>query len=124
MAHMRGSQGDMLLDITWLSHRGMVFRIVCASAASKAATYRPSCLGIARSFRPLTAAEREGISVARLRAVRARKGERLDALVARTGSVWNAQQTAVANGVEEHTALRGGQLLKVPVLERYVPPAP
>ena len=62
--------------------------------------------------------------MARLRAVRARKGERLDALVARTGSVWNAQQTAVANGVEEHTALRGGQLLKVPVLERYVPPAP
>jgi predicted Zn-dependent protease len=124
MAHMHGSQGDMLLDITWLIHRGMVFRIICASATSKAAAFRPSCLGIARSFRPLTAAERDGISVARLRAVRARKGERLDALVARTKSVWNVQQTAVANGVEEHAPLRGGQLLKVPVSERYVPGGP
>jgi predicted Zn-dependent protease len=124
MAHMRGSQGDMLLDITWLSHRGMVFRIVCASAAGKAAAYRPTCLAIARSFRPLTPAERDGISVARLRAVRARKGERLDALVARTNSVWNAQQAAVTNGIEEYAPLRGGQLLKVPVLEPYVPSAP
>jgi len=124
MAHMRGSKGEMSLEITWLAHRGMIFRIIGASSRETAPTYRGVFTEIGRSFRPLTVAERAGMRIAILRLVPARAGEALDALVRRTTSAWTAGEIAVANGMTAAAPLRAGELVKVPVSEPYVPAPP
>lgn len=121
MAQMRGAKGEMLLDITWLAYRGMIFRIIGASVRQTAVAHRSAFTEIGRSFRPLTAAERDGIRIARLRLVAARNGEAFEALTLRTKSAWSAEQVAVANGMAADAPLRAGELIKVPVSEPYVP---
>jgi predicted Zn-dependent protease len=124
MAHMRGSKREMVLDITWLEYRGMIFRIIGASAREASSAYRSVFTEIGRSFRPLTAAERDGIHIARLRLVPARNGEAFDALILRTKSAWSAERIAVANGMAADAPLRAGELIKVPVSQPYVPARP
>ncbi|UCE86589.1 MAG: M48 family metalloprotease, partial [Deltaproteobacteria bacterium] len=121
---VRSSRGVAFLDLVWVAHAGQVFRFSGLCSASNAASYRPVFREIARSFRSLTRAERDGIQEARLRIVPARDGETLAAFAARTGSTWTPEELAVANALETGMRLRGGQPVKVPVLERYTPQPP
>jgi predicted Zn-dependent protease len=75
----------------------------------------------ARSFRPLTPADRAGIRVLRLRLATAREGEGLADFSRRTHNDWDAQRTAIANGLFASARLTQGQLLKIAVLEPYTP---
>jgi predicted Zn-dependent protease len=74
---------------------------------------------VARSFRPLTAAERAGVKEARLRLVTARAGETIEALALRVKSAWTKEEVAIANGLAVGDRLREGQLIKVTMAEAY-----
>ena len=65
------------------------------------------------SFRPLNSGDRASIKETYLRIVTAKDGERLSDLAQRTGNVWSVQETAIANGIASHQALKAGQLVKI-----------
>jgi predicted Zn-dependent protease len=73
----------------------------------------------ARSFRPLTEAERASIQATRLRVVTARPGEGLAELGRRTGNAWDPSSTAVYNGIFVDHRFEGGELVKVVKVEAY-----
>ena len=74
------------------------------------------------TFRPLTAAERDGFHEIQLRLVAAHEGETLAALVARAGGTgWGLPMIAVANDIDATAGLRRTQLVKVPRAEPYRP---
>ena len=70
---------------------------------------------------PLTPEDRAGIRVRRLRLATAHAGESLADFSSRTGNDWDAQRTAIANGLFASARLSQGQLLKIAVLEPYAP---
>jgi predicted Zn-dependent protease len=106
------------LQVTWLLHRGVVYRIIGIGTTSTIATVRAA----AESFRDLRTAERESIKVMRLRIVEVRSGERIADVSGRTGNQWDAKTTAVMNGIDENAPLRAGQRIKVAAMEAYVAP--
>jgi len=112
---VRGSGGQTALDLTWISHRGLVYQIIGMSPARRFEDYQGVFAETAHSFRPLSAAGRSEIKEARLRIVRAREGETLEELVGRVDSAWTPAQAAVANAAEENTRLSGDQLVKISV---------
>ena len=67
----------------------------------------------------MTTADTAQLRETRLRLVTARAGERPADVARRTGSVWSANEIAVANGLTADARLTAGQLIKVAVLEPY-----
>ena len=57
----------------------------------------------------------------RLRVVTARPGEDLVALGRRTGNAWDPSRTAVYNGLFTSKRFEGGELVKIALVEPYVP---
>jgi predicted Zn-dependent protease len=108
-------------DLTWIAHRERVYRIASVSPASEFSRHRDTFRDVAQSFRPLRAADRAKILEDRLRVRQGRKGESLEAFVERTGGTWSPEETAIANGLGDDARLDGGQLLKVPISQRYTP---
>jgi predicted Zn-dependent protease len=106
------------LDITWLLHRGVTYRLIAIATATNLATVR----GVVESFHDLTAAERGSIKVTRLRVISAYPGETLAVLSRRTDNQWDEKMTAVVNGLDAATPLRAGQLIKVARTEAYESP--
>jgi len=121
---VRGSEGKMGLDLTWIAHRRLVYQITAVSPLNQFDRYRKLFAESAGSFRPLSEAERAGIKEARLRIVRARDGERLEELIGRNNGLWTPAEAAVANAIQSNTGLHEGQLIKVPVPQPYVPTPP
>jgi predicted Zn-dependent protease len=115
------SSGPLGLDLVWIAHPRATLRLTGVAAASRYAAYAPVFEDVARSFRRLSEAEREGVTELRLAVVQARAGETLDALGARTGNAWTPTETAVANALEEGQGLRAGATIKI---ARRVPFAP
>jgi predicted Zn-dependent protease len=113
--------GDFGFDLTWIAHGEHVYRIASVSPGSEFARHRDSFLGVAESFRPLRAEDRARIREERLRVRSARKGESLAAFVERTGGTRSPEETAIANGLDADARLGHGQLLKVPISQRYTP---
>jgi len=109
----------MGLDLTWISQRGVVYQVTGLSPIERFNAYRDIFLKTAGSFRPLSEAERSGITEVRLRILRARQGETLEDLIKRGGGVWTPAETAVSNGLREGVRLREGQLIKVAVQQSY-----
>jgi predicted Zn-dependent protease len=115
VAEKRGSG----FDLTWIAHRGQVYRIASASPASAFAGYRDAFLDVAQSFRPLRSEDRARIRESRLRVRQLRAGESLKAFLERTDGVWSPDQAAIANGLEGDAQLTSGELLKVPIPQHY-----
>jgi len=113
--------GHLASYVTFIPYRGITWRITGMSRASDQDTYLKRTLPTARSFRPLTAQERNSIESQRLRLVNARSGEGIDALGKRSNNAWNVPTTAVYNGVFIDHRFAGGELVKVTNVERYVP---
>jgi predicted Zn-dependent protease len=109
------------LEFTWIAKSGLVYRFTAAARSDVFAGYRPLFRATPRSFRSLTAKERASIQEKRLRLAQARQGETLARLGSRSGNVWSAEETAVANGVDVGASLAAGQLVKVAVPQRYAP---
>jgi predicted Zn-dependent protease len=105
--------------ITFVAHRGLVFRIDALSGIRSASKYTGRGNSVARSFRPLTEDERESIEVMRLSIVRSGTGEDLAALSQRTGNALAIGNTGILNDVHFGDQLEDGRLVKIGVMERY-----
>ncbi len=112
-------QGQIAADLTWIAHRGHIYRFSGLTPANLHREYAPVFARTVQSFRPLDPTERASINQVTLRVATARTGETLQRLSRRTGNTWSPEETAVANGVETDTRLRAGQRLKIAVAEPY-----
>jgi predicted Zn-dependent protease len=115
----RSQSGDVVIDLTWIAHPDTTLRVTGVAGASRFRVYAESFRATARSVRPLRRAERAGLTVRRLRVVRARRGERLAALSRRTGNVWSVAETAIANALPQEAGLERGELVKIAVEVPY-----
>jgi predicted Zn-dependent protease len=113
------AEGKIGLDVTWIAHDGVIYLVVGLAPRQRFASVQPAFMATASSFRPLTAAERAGVRENRLRLVRARAGETIDALAARTHSAWSKEEIAVANGLAVGATLAEGQVIKMTIAEPY-----
>jgi predicted Zn-dependent protease len=120
-ALVQGQQGAVALDLTWIAHPRGMFRLRGMSSAQAFAARAPAFLDTARSFRPVSRAERGSVTEHRLRVVVARRGESLAGLSRRTGNAWSLQETAVANGLEPEALLAEGTPVKIAVELPYRP---
>ncbi len=111
--------GAIAGQLSWIAFGGNVYRLSAAAPIQRIEKYLDRARMMLRSFRPLTAEERESIQVDRLRLVRARAGESIAALSARSGNVYDVHRTAVANGLQPGDVLAEGQLIKIGVSEPY-----
>jgi predicted Zn-dependent protease len=109
----------LTIDLTWLAYGGMIYQIAGIAETRNFDAVRLVFQTVVQSFRPLTADERSSIREKRLRLVKARAGESVEALTARSGSAWKANQVVVANGLQETNTLQEGQLIKITVEEPY-----
>jgi len=114
-------QGSMAGQLTWLAYGGSVYRFSAVAPSSVAERFFSRARSMARTFRPLTGEERESILVQRLAVVRARGGETLVAFSKRVGNAWDADQTAVFNGLLPDAHLSTGQVMKIAHSEPYRP---
>ena len=106
-------------QLTWIAHQDRVYRLTAIALAGEGKDYIGRARNTARSFRPLTPQERESIRERRLRLVRAKDGETLEALGERSGNLADLRVLAVANDVTSTGRLPAGQLLKVARSEPY-----
>ncbi len=113
------SEGTVGLDMTWIAHRGRVYQIMGLSPIKRFKAYQDTFEETAKSFGPLSNADRAGLKESRLRILPARRGESLKAMIGRTGGVWTPVETAVSNGLREGIRLREGQLIKLAVQQPY-----
>ncbi|MGQ0694203.1 MAG: hypothetical protein ACT4OL_01340 [Nitrospiraceae bacterium] len=116
-------EGDskVTIDVTWIAHAGLIYQIAGLAPRHRFETFRPAFDSVVQSFRPLSPEERDAIREKRIRLVKARAGERLETLIARSHSSWKQEQTAIANGLVSTEPLKEGQVIKVVVAEPYVP---
>ena len=117
----RARRGDVTLDLTWVVHGGSVYLVSGTVRSGYSDVHRATFAAVARSFVPLSSAQRASIRETRLRLRTARAGESLADFGRRTGSAWGAEETAVANGISGSVTLRDGQLLKVAIPQPYRP---
>ena len=106
------------LEITWVQHRGVVYRFVVIATSTNITAVR----GVIDSFHDLTSAEQASIKVTRLRIAQVLPGETLADISRRMDNQWDMKTTAVMNGVDENAPLRPGQRIKVAQTEAYVSP--
>lgn len=117
----RSARGPVTAEVTWIAYAGQLYRVTGLAVGRPPEALRPAWRETAGSFRALTPAERRAIREHRLRIVRARAGDTIETLVARTGSVWSAATAAVANQLTMGEALAGGRPIKVAMSEPYQP---
>ena len=113
------ADGRVMLDITWIAHGGQIFQVVGVAPTKQFDAMQGVFHSVAHSFRPLTVSERAAIRENRIRLVKARAGETIEALAVRTNSAWKKEQIAVANALAVGDLLKDGQLLKVAISEQY-----
>jgi predicted Zn-dependent protease len=106
------------VEVTWVGHRGVTYRLVAVATSSNLAAVR----GVVESFHDLTPAERASIKVTRLRIAQVLPSETLADVSRRMNNQWDVKTTAVMNGVDENASLRPGQRIKVAQTEAYVSP--
>jgi len=107
--------------IVWIAFDGRIYRLMGVVPPGRLQTGQP-VIRTARSFRPLSPSERDGVRVTRLRVARPLEGESLDALSERTRNQWTRDETAVMNGLGADDPLAGVVRVKVAVPERWEPP--
>ncbi len=115
------ADGKVRIDLTWIAQGGLVYQIAGIAQAKRFNEVRPLFMATARSFRPLSAAERADVKETRIRLVPARGGESIETLAGRADSAWSKEEIAVANALDLQKPLQDGQLIKVTKAEPYEP---
>jgi predicted Zn-dependent protease len=108
------------LDLTWIAHAGKIYQVTGVSPRLEFDTHRDRFEAVARSFRPLTPADRAKIMEKRLRIIRSERGETVEAFLGRTGGAWSVDKVTVANALWPGKPL-GDRLVKVAMEEPYIP---
>ena len=118
-AHLAIEAEGSIVDFTWVSYRGLIYAITGVSPVSISSRYAPVFRGVADSFGPLRTADRAKIRELRVAIESSRAGESLAALVGRSGSAWDAEWVAAANGWPPEEPLPGGHPVKIAVDRQY-----
>jgi predicted Zn-dependent protease len=105
----------------FIPYRDATWRVVGASPTQLQQRFRGRTLATSRGFRPLSDRERSSVEAMHLRLATAREGEDIAALSQRTGNAWDASTTAVYNGVFVNHRFRSSDVVKIAVIEPYVP---
>lgn len=121
-AVVRTRVGEVDAQITWIAYGGYVYRLFAGTEPGTRKKYRALFRRFAHGFRPLSEEERDSLRELRVRSVRAREGESIAALSARSGNQWDLLYTAVANGLQADATLEEGQRIKIARLELYESP--
>ena len=116
---VKSSRGPTTLDFTWIAHGGIVYRILGICPTPRFAGYQHLFDDTVSSFRAMTSADTVQLRETRLRLVAARAGERPADVARRTGSIWSANEIAVANALAADGRLAAGQMVKVAISEPY-----
>jgi predicted Zn-dependent protease len=103
----------------WYAHGGRIYRLQGVGPAASFERSGPVLERIARSFRALTAEERAGFRIRRLRVLPARAGERFEDALARGRNVERLDQISLANGLDVGAVLEAGRRVKVVVESPY-----
>ena len=114
-------EGFAGLHITWIAHRGRIFRLTGTTPMELLSYYLPLFDKTTRSFRPLTQEELAAFEMRRLRIAVAERGETIAELSERTGNGWEIAETAVMNELRQTAKLRAGQRIKIAIVEPYEP---
>jgi predicted Zn-dependent protease len=114
-----GTQGGRGIVLTWILRGEQMFQITAVGPEKRFERERATFEAVAGSFAKLTSADRDRVHETRIRIFTANAGESLAQLVARAKGEGELDFIAVVNGIEVDTPLRAGQLLKIPVSERY-----
>ena len=119
--HARASMRSARLggQLTWIAHQDRVYRLTAVALAGEGKDYIGRARNTARSFRPLTKQEKDSIRERRLRLVRVKQGETLDALGERSGNLADLHLLAVVNDVTSTGPLPAGRLVKIARSEPY-----
>lgn len=114
------AEGKVTIDLMWIAHAGRIFQIAGIAQSRRYEAVRPLFKTAKQSFRPLSSDERSAIREQRIRLIKARSGETVDALTARSNSSWSTAQVAAANSLIGTERLEEGRIIKVAVAEPYV----
>jgi predicted Zn-dependent protease len=112
---VRGTKENYWLLLTWVKLGRVVYLIIGIAPQSRAESFGPIMRRSVATFGVLSEAERAAITVTVLRTAQAQAGETLAGLSQRTGSVWDAELIAIANGLRKDVVLQGDELIKVAV---------
>lgn len=112
---------QVYMQMTFVAHDGMVYRLALTSFAGSALKYRGRATAFAMSFRPIDDATAHSLSVTRLRVARALEDETLADLSARTRNALELGYTGVLNGIFPSTRLDRGEPIKIGIPEPYLP---
>jgi predicted Zn-dependent protease len=109
----------MTLYFLWVRMGSMTYQLIGLGPER----YHEVLKETAMSLRPLTAEERQAVTVKRLRITEAHAGETLEEFCLRAGNSWTPAYTAVANEIPADKPLEAGQLIKISHEEPYSPHA-
>jgi predicted Zn-dependent protease len=109
---LRTEERGSAYDVTWIAHRGSVYRISGVARTSDLASSGHTVREVAATFRDLQSADLERIREQRLRTAAARRDETIAALYERTGSVWKPREGELYNDITPDASLPAGQLQK------------
>jgi len=109
----RALDGAVRAELTWLAKNGLVFLINGFAPSDDPRSTGEALRSSADSFRALSPADRERIREQRLDVVQALGEETLTALLDRNGSLWPAEEAAVANAILPDSRLESGQWIKI-----------
>ena len=118
---LRTEERGAVYDVTWIAHRGSVYRISSVARTADLASSGALLRGVATTFQDLPPGDVERIRETRLRTAAARRGETIGALYERSSSVWSADEGALYNDVEPEAPLSAGQLQKFAREEPWAP---
>ena len=119
---LRASE-PLFARLFWYAHGGRIYRLQGIGAAASFERDGPVLERVARSFRPLTAEERAGFRIRRLRVLSGLPGERFEDALARGRNVERLDQISLANGLDVGAVLEAGRRVKV-VVEAPYPEGP
>lgn len=122
----RASSGPvgLWIQMTFVEHGGLVYRLAILSLAGRADVYRGRGHAFGHSFRPLDEAGARALEVTRLRIARALENETLEQLSVRTRNALELVYTGVLNDLFPSTPLARGTPVKIGLQEPYIPKQP
>ena len=119
---VNGKHGTYWLTLNWVAVGNLTWSVEGAAPVDTAERDARIINASIDTIAPISDADRARIGITRLRTTRANDGEMLGSLRRRSGSTWNADQIAIANGLARDAVLAAGQLIKVPVREVFFTP--
>ncbi|MDJ0789240.1 MAG: M48 family metalloprotease [Myxococcota bacterium] len=111
----------LLSTATFFNHGETSLAIISMALSQVADGIEGRYLATTRSFRRMTPEQMRGFEEQRIHVVEARGGESVEALVQRTGSIWNRNQVAVVNAKTATGSFEAGERVKIALSRPYTP---